>query len=115
MNIPQWWLVLSGVFFALSILLVFGLLIALFFLIGAIKEIGQKVSALTSRVESMTAQVEELVETVQVTTRGVGQRAVSISDSAALISRGLAQKTDIIATGFLVLNVLRRILAARRR
>lgn len=113
-SLPEWWLNLSGVFFGLSILLLIALLVAVFYMIAALKQLSQRIQLLATRVEEISTKVHELVENVTVTSSAVGGHAQNIAGSLEVFSQALAARAQTISIVFTGLALLRNLLARRR-
>ncbi|MBS1705575.1 MAG: hypothetical protein JST40_06850 [Armatimonadetes bacterium] len=102
MNIPQWWLVVSGVFFVMSIVLLLALIIAVIYLIYTVKDVGTKVGALGDR-------ADQIMEKVQGTTHVLTHNAESIGSHANQIVKSVAGRVDTVALLFIIFNVIKKL------
>lgn len=109
MNVPQWWLVLSGVFFALFILLIVAALVLTMVLIALLRELAASVKALGEKADLIGTRVEKLVVQVQSLSGTFGRRANSIAENVDVVTSGIARKVDLVATAFLVLSAIGKI------
>lgn len=115
MMVPEWWLVLSGVFFGMFIILTLALVWLIVVIALQMREVGAQVRRLADRTEQISFRVEELIETVNKVSERIGEQAHGVASSANIVSKGLAQRTDVIATAFMAFNAIRRLILSRRR
>ncbi|MBL7962156.1 hypothetical protein JNL27_18160, partial [bacterium] len=108
-NVPQWWLVLSGVFFGAFILLLVALVVMCVMLMTTLRETTQQVRRLADRADEIGQRVESLASGVQTTQRALSGHAQNVAGSVEAIARGIAQKADIIATGFMIFQTIQRL------
>ncbi len=106
-TIPDWWLTLSGVFFALFILLLIGLIVAAFYLIAAIKDVSTKIHGLTQRADEIGKNVQELISEVKSTTGRVGGQTSNLLSTVNAISGRVAQKVEWVSLGLMALSFVR--------
>lgn len=102
MELPNWWIWASGIFFVLGSLLLIALIALVFFLIATVRSLSQRVTALTQRVETVSHKVEELVESAKEVTGKAKGVATTLSDVAA----HSAQKIEIITTVLFALGAI---------
>lgn len=114
MNVPTWWLVLSGVFFAAFIVVSVASVWLVLILIQTLKDLSVQVKALAEKTEQIADRVNGLVQNVHNTASIVGANAGGISRSIATVAGGLAGRVDTLATVFLVASFLRRFFGSRR-
>ncbi len=95
-EIPMWWLVISGIYFFLSILVLLALVIALFYVIGVLKDVQAKTGVLTSRVDEILVQVRD-------TTRSLGSRATGVAERVESASGRIGPLFEKVAVGVLAL------------
>jgi phage-related minor tail protein len=100
MEIPSWWLILSGAFFAIN-LVFFGVFIKMLLeLMKVIKELKPKVDRISDRVESISNKVDGMASTMQNTLANVGQRTTNVAESvdifSALTTSGLSRYAPAI-------------------
>lgn len=114
MNVPQWWLVLSGVFFGMFILLTLGLVWLVFILVATLRETTAAVKRLADRTDQIGQRIEGLVQRVDGLTSKVGSHADDVGGSISAVAQGLAHRADLVATGFMLLQTVMRMMSARR-
>lgn len=100
-----WWFALSGVFFFLQIILLIGMVVIAFYLMGAVRE-------LTTRVTAVSVRVEEVLVNARDVSKSLGTRASSIAATVDKTTAGIAQKVEIGAAAVLAVAA---VLALRKR
>lgn len=123
-TLPSWWLILSGLFFALNTVL-FGVLIFVGIRLSkAIQEVTPKVNDLTVKVNGLVTQVhavavrvEEVAKTVNDTVSDVGGKASRIAGTAEgftqTATRNFERITPLVMGAFKVFKFVRGIQEAR--
>jgi hypothetical protein len=96
-EIPTWWLVLSGLFFFVNVVLFAALAIAMFKIAGVMKDLTPKVNSLTQKVEVLTEKVGALADTTRATVDHVGGKAGNVAGSAANIAEVAATQWERFA------------------
>lgn len=114
MEVPSWWLYLSGAFFLVNLFVFIGLLMAIFQVVKIVRDISPRVQSLTTKVEALTDKVGALADSAKQTVDNVGGRARNVAGSAESIAHvGAAQFerfAPILAaalTGLKILGALR--------
>jgi uncharacterized protein YoxC len=87
MNMPDWWIVSSGIFFIFGVLVLLGLLVAVVLAIKALKSVQEKVEKTIERAEAIVERLEGVSKTAQDTVDSIGGKA-----------RGIAGKFENLAT-----------------
>lgn len=107
-EIPTWWLVLSGIFFVGTLPVLAITFVIVLKLLEAIKELMPKVDRLADRVESIAAKVDNIADDVQVTVKRVGEKTTLVASSAEAITslgvRGFEKYAPIISVIGLVIK-----------
>lgn len=92
MEVPSWWLYISGAFFIVNLFVFIGLLVAIFQVVKVVKDISPRVHSLTTKVEGLTEKVGQLTESAKNTVETVGGKARNVAGSAESIANvGAAQ------------------------
>lgn len=91
-TIPTWWLVLSGIFFALNIVLFAVVGVLAIKLVEMQKEMKPKLAELTTKVNSIAENVDQITKHLNDTLTNVGGHAKSVAGSADHIA-SLASST----------------------
>lgn len=111
--IPNWWLVLSAIFFCLQSLLVLSLIGAVLYAIKLLKELQPKVAAVSDKVHDIGEKVEDLTTNVKETMATLGGRAKSVAGSADIIahtaSRTFEKYSPLVAGILSALRILRAV------
>lgn len=101
MEIPTWWLVLSGIFFVASLAVLVVTFVMVLKLLEVIKQLQPKVDRLTDRVEAISVKVDHIATSVQSTVERVGEKTTNVASSAELISsigvRGIERYAPVIS------------------
>lgn len=105
MQIPEWWLVLSGLFFAFALLAAVFCLVLVVVLIGTIKRLSAQVSELADRVRGVGQRVEELVVISKGIAQRVGRNAGDASENINVITRSLAGRQQQLSTAGVLISL----------
>lgn len=109
--IPSWWLVLSGIYFGLLILVLLGLVAVVLVLLQRVREIS-------GSIKSVSRKVEDVLDQAKGTAHEVGGRAASIAASVEGVTKRMAPKIEIFATftlGLMAVAKLRQTLMEKKR
>lgn len=87
MQIPSWWLILSGLFFVINAVFFVVLIVVLLRLMEASKELKPKVDRISDRLDSISAKVDDIATNVQTTVKNVGEKTATGADSLAMIAQ----------------------------
>ena len=98
---PDWWYVLSGLSYALSIVVSLLIVVVLVYLLSAIRELKGQIHTIGSRVEAVAEQAKHLTETAKEIAGKVGGHAVGASSSVAKV----AAATERTVTGSVLVTV----------
>lgn len=98
MEIPMFWLVISGIFFAVGIIMNVVLAYAVFQLLKSVKEIQPQMIASMKSVEEMSKQVEALSAKVEETVDTVGGKAKIAVKAVDSLGLGSSKQVGIIST-----------------
>lgn len=109
MNVPNWWLNLSGAFFALALITFIAFLVIAIQLAITLSEVAKSIRQMSARLDGISTQVEGLVKTVRKVTGDVGSQASQIAQTANIITSGLSQKAELAGTVLLSVMALRRL------
>lgn len=97
MNVPEWWLITSGVFFGLFIILLVAILWLVVLLIGTLKETTIQIRRLADRAEAIGERVEALAQNVQKTSQTLNSRASLVGTSLEKVAGKITEKADVLA------------------
>lgn len=89
MEAPQWWIYISGAFFAINVVFFASLVFVMFKLLGVMNDLKPKVESLTTKVEALTDKVSEVATKVD-------DVATSVKETVEVVggrTRSLATKT----------------------
>lgn len=81
MEIPLWWLVVSGLFFAAGIAVNIGLVVALLQARRSLAELEPQVKSLLGKVEHISSRVDAISGQVQATVDSIGGKARHVADN----------------------------------
>lgn len=115
MNAPQWWYVVSGLFFGLGIVFYVVLVALLVVMIQMLRKLNTQVQALMKKIDGITTRVDTLVVEVREVTHKVGVQATGAATSINSLTKGIAEKAEIASVVFLILGALRGFLAGSRK
>ena len=87
MEIPSWWLVVSGLFFVINAVFFVVLIFGLMKVLELSKELKPKVDRISDRLDSISAKVDDIATNVQSTVKNVGEKTSTGADSLAMIAR----------------------------
>ena len=82
MMVPMWWLVLSGLFFFMNIVLFGALAFAAIKLVGVAQGVLPRVVAIEKQVQDIAKKVQDLTANIQQTVSELGGRAKGVAGSA---------------------------------
>ncbi len=100
MEIPMFWLVISGIFFAVGIVMNVILSIAVFQLLKSVKEIQPQMISSMKSVEEMSKQIEALSAKVEDTVDTVGGKAKIAVKAVDSLGLGNNKQVGLISTAF---------------
>lgn len=111
MNIPDWWLIVTGVFFAVSLLLNVGLIVG-----GLIawKKIGPLLEETRRQVHEVGGRTSHIAASAQDTVDLVKQKTTRILGSAEEASAEVARRAAVVGGAMTALFVGTRIVGALR-
>lgn len=101
MQIPTWWLVISAVFFIVNIVLFIGLMVAGFFLLKFLRELGPRLDGLSKRVDDLHGRVIELTESLRKNIEGVGGKARGIVGSVERVAQSTSRQFERFSPFFI--------------
>ena len=108
MQIPFWWLAVSGVFFFINAIFFCVLIFAMVKLLEVAKELKPKIDRISDRVDSISEKVDAIAGDVQGRVKAIGDTSNKIASSADLLSsianQGVTKFAPYIATFGLVLR-----------
>lgn len=102
MNMPEWWIGVSGVFFILGILLFLVLIVAIFVLIGMVKSLQSKLDTTIKKVEDIATRVDGLTKTAQTTVDRLGGSARNVASNVESVVVSSARKIESLSGIFLM-------------
>ena len=111
---PQWWYIVSGLFFGLGLIFYVVLIALLLTLLTQIKKLMAQVSELMKKIDGITTKVDGLVTDVRKVTDRVGAQATGAAGHVSAFTAQLAQKAEIASIVFLVIGAARGFLAGRK-
>jgi hypothetical protein len=86
-EIPSWWLVVSGLFFVINAVFFVVLIFGLMKVLELSKELKPKVDRISDRLDSISAKVDDIATNVQSTVKTVGEKTSTGADSLAMIAQ----------------------------
>lgn len=101
-ELPMWWVVVSGIFFGLGILVCVGLLIAVMKAMVALKAVQASVEKTIDRAEKVVDRLEGVAKSAQGTVESIGGRAKSAASSIESVVSAGAKKMETIAPIFVM-------------
>lgn len=101
MQVPSWWLTVSGIYFIFATL---ALVISCFALMMAIRAIRE----LSARMQTMSTKVEEAIGEVRQITRNVGGSVSSITNRVDAFTAGATKKLEIFSTILMLLSTVKK-------
>lgn len=81
-EIPTWWLILSGLFFFMNLVLFAALAFAAVKLVGILKQLTPKIVAIEGQVSDIAKKVQELTASIKETVDNVGGKAKGVVGGA---------------------------------
>lgn len=94
MMVPTWWLVLSGLFFFMNIVLFAALAFAAVKLVGILKELTPKIVAIEKQVQDLVKKVQDLTASLQQTVSELGGKAKGVAGSAEGIVQSASRQFE---------------------
>jgi hypothetical protein len=101
MEIPLWWLVVSGLFFFINCLFFLVLMFVVIKLVQLMTEMKPKIESLEGSIQSLVVKVggiaenvEELTATVKTTVDKVGGNAVSVASNAQIVAQAASTQFE---------------------
>ncbi|MBL8060933.1 MAG: hypothetical protein JNK63_09490 [Chthonomonas sp.] len=114
MNAPEWWYLVSGLFFGLGTVFFIALIILAIILIQKQKGILDRVNALITKVDGITTKVDGLVTKANSLTERVGEQATGAAGNINAFTSAITQRAEWVSLAFIVLGALRGFLAGRK-
>jgi len=115
MDVPNWWINSSGLFFILGSIAMIVTIGLVAVLIKVVLDLHKSLQVLSGRVQALTSKVEGIAEQVNTVTREVGVRTTGIVrmvDDTAGSAMTIVEK---FAPILIVIGAIVRIVRARRR
>ena len=107
-QIPSWWLILSGLFFFINAIFFCVLIFSMIKLLEVAKELKPKIDRISDRVDSISEKVDGIATDVQGRVHELSQTSSKISSSADLFAtianQGVSKFAPYIATFGLILK-----------
>jgi hypothetical protein len=107
-QIPTWWLAVSGVFFIINAIFFCVLIFVLIKLIEVANEMKPKIERIADRVDSISAKVDSIASDVEVRVKAIGDTSSKLVSSADMLStiaaQGVNKFAPYIATFGLILK-----------
>ena len=94
MMVPTWWLVLSGLFFFMNIVLFAALAYAAVKLIGILKDLTPRVVAIEKQVQDLIKKVQDLAANLQQTVGELSGRAKGVVGSAEGVAQSASRQFE---------------------
>lgn len=101
-ELPIWWIVVSGIFFGLAILVLIGLLFAVLKAMQALKSVQASVEKTIDRAEKVVDRLEAVAKSAQGTVESIGGRAKSAASSIESVVSAGAKKMETVAPIFVM-------------
>ncbi len=114
-ELPNEWLWLSGLFFALGSLLVLVLIVVALYSIRVLADLSRQVHSLTEKVEGIAERVDDIAKTVQTVTTEVGVRTSGIVRTVDNIAGGTFDFLEKFAPLFMLLGAIWRLRARAKK
>ncbi len=86
MQIPSWWLILSGLFFFINAVFFCVLIFAMIKLLEVAKELKPKIDRISDRVDSISEKVDGIASDVQGRVKVFGDTSNKLASSADLLN-----------------------------
>jgi len=115
MNIPAWWLVVSGVFFVVAIVMAVALTVLAYQLTITVRRLQIQIDALTRRADEIGSEVRAIARRVNQITHSAGDRADRFGGAVDLVASQMAGRSQWISAGLTVFSLLRAVWRGRRR
>lgn len=120
-DIPVWWFVISGVYFVFSIVVLFGLAVALIRVLKVLDDLGpiahrtaEKVEVIAGQVEEISVNVKETVDHLVPKVKGVADSAETIAGGAASVVAGYAPILSALVAALRIFQAVRGAKAKQR-
>lgn len=94
MEVPTWWLVLSGIFFVMNIVLFGALAFAAIKLVGILKDLTPRIVAIEGQVQDLIKKVQDLTHNLQETVSSIGGRAKGVVGSAEGVAQSASRQFE---------------------
>ena len=108
MQIPSWWLYVSGLFFLINAIFFCVLIFAMIKLLEVAKELKPKIDRISNRVDSISEKVDSIATDVQTRVKVIGDTSNKFASSAELLNsianQGVTKYAPFIAVFGLVLK-----------
>ena len=114
MNAPDWWYVVSGLFFGLGTVFFLALIVLAVILIQKQKGILDRVNSLITKVDGITTKVDGLVNKANALTERVGDQAAGAAGNINAFTSAITQRAELISLVFVALGALKGFLAGRK-
>lgn len=111
---PQWWYVVSGLFFGLGLVFYVVLIALLLMLLSMLKKLMGQIKDLMKKIDGITVKVDGLVSEVRGVTEKVGAQATGAAGNINAFTAGIAQKAEIASLIFLVIGAIRGFMAGKK-
>lgn len=111
---PQWWYVVSGLFFGLGMIFYVALIVLLLSLVSLVKKLSAQVQDLMKKIDGITVKVDSLVVSVRTVTDKVGVQATGAATNIHALTRGISEKADYVSIAFMVFGAVRSFLDGRK-
>ena len=93
-SVPTWWLVLSGIFFFMNIVLFGALAYAAVRLVGILKTLTPKLAAIEAQVSDVVKKVQDLTKSLQETATNVGGKARGVVGSVEGVTQSASRQFE---------------------
>lgn len=94
MMVPTWWLVLSGLFFLMNIVLFSALAFAAIKLVGILKDLTPRIVGIEKQVQDLIKKVQDLTANVQETVRSIGGKASATVGSVEGVAQSASRQFE---------------------
>lgn len=114
MNAPEWWYVVSGIFFGLGTVLLAALIILVARLLQRLNGILERVGQLITKVDAIAVKVDALVAKVSTVTSKVGDQATGAAGSLNQFAALVTQRAEWVSIAVIILGAVRGLIASRK-
>jgi predicted PurR-regulated permease PerM len=118
MNMPNWWLGLSGVFFALAIVASLALIAVMLHAVKLLRDMQPRIQQLSDRMDDISKKLDSAVSSAKSTVETVGASARNVAGSVEGLVVHSSQRVEKLAsiafTAITLLKLFKEIQSVRR-